>query len=72
MKKKTLDCIWVCNSLLKYYEILFVAGDEKWLLYSNVELKKLWYQSYFPPKKVLYDELFPEKLTNDLNKYHCD
>ena len=43
-KKNLLDCISSCNSLLKRNEnVLFlkqiVTGDEKWILYNNVEGK---------------------------------
>ena len=45
-KKKIPDLISVCNSLLKHNEnILFlekIMGDEKWILYSNVEQEISW------------------------------
>ena len=47
MKKNLLDCISVCDSLLKHMENVpflkqTVMSNEKWILDNNVELKRLW------------------------------
>ena len=67
-KKNLLDYISACDSLLKHNEnVLFlkqiVTGNEKWILYDNVEWKKLWGKRNEPlpttpkagvhPKKVI-------------------
>ena len=55
MKKKSLlDHISTCDFLLKGNEnVLFLKqigmGDEKWILYSNVEWKRLWGMRNEPP-----------------------
>ena len=46
-KKKIPDLISVCNSLLKHNKNIlflekFVMGDEKWILYNNVEQEISW------------------------------
>ena len=46
-KKNLLDRISACDSLLKHIEnVLYlkqiVMGDEKWILYNNVERKRSW------------------------------
>ena len=46
-EKNLFDCISTCNSLLKRNENVpflkqVVTGNEKWILYSNVERKRLW------------------------------
>ena len=44
-EKNLLDCISACNSLLKLHKNVpflkqIVTGDEKWILYHNVERKR--------------------------------
>ena len=46
-KKNLLDHISACDSLLKRNENVpvfkqIVTGDEKWILYNNMEWKRLW------------------------------
>ena len=46
-EKNLLDHISTCDSLLKHNENVpflkqIVTGDEKWLLYNNVERKRSW------------------------------
>ena len=46
-EKNLLDRISACDSLLKRNENIpflkqIVTGDEKWILYNNVEQKSLW------------------------------
>ena len=53
-EKNLLGRISACDSLLKYNEkVLFlkqiVTGDEKWILYNNVEWKRLWGKRNEPP-----------------------
>ena len=48
--KKNLDHIPPCDSLLKRNESVpflkqIVTGNEKWILYNNVEWKRLWGQA---------------------------
>ena len=43
-EKSLLDCIFTCDSLLRRNENvpflkLIVSGDEKWILYNNMEQK---------------------------------
>ena len=43
-EKSLLDCIFTCDSLLRRNENVpflkqTVSGDEKWILYNNVEQK---------------------------------
>ena len=53
-KKNLLDRISTCKSLLKHNEnVPFlkqnVTGDEKWILYNNVEQKRSWGKRNEPP-----------------------
>ena len=53
-EKNLLDPISACDSLLKCNEnVLFlkqiVTGDEKWILYNNVEWKRSWGKRHEPP-----------------------
>ena len=46
-KKNLLDCISACDSLLKCNKNVpflkqIVTGNEKWILYNNVECKRSW------------------------------
>ena len=46
-EKNLLDSVSTCDSLLKRNENVpflkqIVTGDEKWILYNNVEQKRLW------------------------------
>ena len=68
-EKKLLDRISACDSLLKCNENVpflkqIMMGDEKWILYNNVEQKKSWASEMnhhqlhqrvgLHPKKVMY------------------
>ena len=85
-KKTLLDRISSCDSLLKRNENVpflkqIVTGDEKWILYNNVEWKRSWGKRNEPPpttpkagiwwnwKGALYYELLPENQTINSNKY---
>ena len=53
-EKNLLDRISTCDSLLKQNENVsflkqVVTGDEKWILYNNVEWKRLWGKRNEPP-----------------------
>ena len=53
-EKNLLDRISTCDSLLKRNENVsflkqFVTGDEKWILYNNVEQKRSWGKRNEPP-----------------------
>ena len=53
-EKNLLDHISACNSLLKHNENVpflkqVVTGNEKWILYNNVEWKRLWGKRNEPP-----------------------
>ena len=89
-KENLLDHISACDSLLKCNKNIpflkqIVTGDEKWILYDNVEQKRSWGKQNEPPTTpkaglhpkrvilciwgVLYHELFPENQTVNSNKY---
>ena len=64
-EKNLLDRISASNSLLKRNEnILFlkqiVMGDEKWILYNNVEWKRLWGKRNEPPPTTPKAGLHPK------------
>ena len=66
-EKSLLDCISTCNSLLKCKEnILFlkqiVTGDEKWILYSNVEQMRSRGKRNEPPPTTPKAGLHPKKV----------
>ena len=53
-EKNLLDHIFACDSLLKRNENIpflkqIVKGDEKWILYNNVEWKRSWGKRNEPP-----------------------
>ena len=67
-KKNLLDCTSSCNSLLKRNEnVLFlkqiVTGNEKWVLYNNVEWKRSWDKRNEPPPTTPKASLHPKKVT---------
>ena len=66
-EKNLLDHIYACNSLLKRNEnVLFlkqvVTGDEKWILYDNVERKRSWGRRNEPPPTTPKSGLHPKKV----------
>ena len=66
-EKNLFDCISTCNSLLKSNEnVLFlkqiVTGDEKWILYNNVEWKRLWGKRNEPPPITPKASFHPKKM----------
>lgn len=87
-EKNLLDRISVCDSLLKRNKNLpflkqIVTGDEKWILYNNLERKRSWGKRNEPRlhptkvmlciwwdwKGVLFYELLPENQMINSNKY---
>ena len=66
-KKKLLDHISTCDSLLKHNGNLLllkqiVMGDEKWILYNNVEWKRSWGKRNEPPPTTPKASLHPKKV----------
>ena len=66
-EKNLLDHISACDSLLKCNEnVLFlkqiVMGDEKWILYNNVEWKRAWGKRNEPPPTTPKASLHPKKV----------
>ena len=66
-QKKNLDCISTCNSLLTCNENVpfikqIVTGNEKWILYNNVERKRLWDKRNEAPPTTPKAGLHPEKV----------
>ena len=66
-KKIPLDHISTCDSLLKRNEnVLFlkqiVMGDEKWILYNNVERERSWGKRNEPPPTTPKAGLHPKKV----------
>ena len=67
-KKNLLDHISTCGSLLKRNENVpflkqIVTGDEKWILYNNVEWKRSWgKQNEPPPRTTPKAGLHPKKV----------
>ena len=66
-KKNLLDHISACNSPLKHNENVsflkqIVTGDEKWILYNNVEWKRSWGKRKEPPPTTPKAGIHPEKL----------
>ena len=64
-EKNLLDRISACNSLLKRNKnVLFlkqiVTGDEKWILYNNVEQKRSWGKRKEPPPTTPKAGLHPK------------
>ena len=66
-EKNLLDRISTCNSLCKRKENVpflkqIVTGDEKWILYNNVERKRFWGKRNEPPPTTSKASLHPEKV----------
>ena len=66
-EKNLLDHISACDSVLKLNEnILFlkqiVTGDEKWILYNNVEWKRSWGKRNEPPLTTPKAGLHPKEV----------
>ena len=66
-KLSLLDCISACNSLLKCNKnVLFlkqiVMGNEKWILYNNMEWKRSWNKWNEPPLTTLEASLPQKKM----------
>ena len=67
MKKNLLDHISIFSSLFKRNKNVpflkqIVTGDEKWILYNNVELKRLWGKQSEPPPTTPKAGLYPKKV----------
>ena len=66
-EKNLLDCISPCDSLLKRNENVpflkqIVTGNEKWILYNNVEQKRWWGKRNEPPPATPKAGLHPKKV----------
>ena len=66
-KKNLLDHIFACDFLLKRNENVpflkqIVTGDEKWILYNNVERKRSWGKQNEPPPITPKASLHPKKV----------
>ena len=66
-EKNLLDHISACDSLLKRNENVpflkqIVTGDEKWILYSNMGLKRSWGKRNEPPPTTPKAGLRPRKV----------
>ena len=66
-EKNILDHSSACDSPLKRNENVpflkqIVMGDEKWLLYNNVERKRSWGKRNEPPTATPKADLHPEKV----------
>ena len=66
-EKKLLDRISACDSLLKCNENVpflkqIMMGDEKWILYNNVEQKRSWGKRNEPPPTTPKASLHPKKV----------
>ena len=66
-KKNLLDRISACDSLLKCNENVpflkqIVTGNEKWILYNNVEWKRSWSKGNEPPPTTPKAGLHPKKV----------
>ena len=66
-KKNLLDRISTCDSLLKRNENVpilkqIVTGNEKWILYNNVEWKRSWGKRNEPPPTTPKAGLHPKKV----------
>ena len=62
-----LEHIFTCDSLLKCNEnVLFlkqiVTGNEKWILYNNVEWKRLWGKQNEPPPTTPKADIHAKKV----------
>ena len=66
-EKNLLDHISACDSLLKRNENIpflkqTVIGNEKWILYNNVEWKRSWGKRNEPPSTTPRASLHPKKV----------
>ena len=66
-EKNLLDHVSACDSLLKRNENIpflkqIVTGDEKWILYNNVEWKRSWGKRNEPPPPTPKSGLHPKKV----------
>ena len=66
-EKNLLDRISACDSLLKHNEDIpllkqIVTGDEKWILYNNVEWKRSWDKPSEPPPTTPKAGFHPKKV----------
>ena len=66
-KKNLLDCISLYDFLLKHNKNVpflkqIVTGDETWILYNNVEWKRLWGKQNEPPPTTPKAGLHPKKV----------
>ena len=66
-EKNLLDRISSCDSLLKHKESVpflkqIVTGNEKWMLYNNVEWKRPWGKRNEPPPTTPKAGLHPKKV----------
>ena len=66
-EKNLLDRTSTCDSLLKHNENFpflkqIVMGDEKWILYNNVEWKRSWGKRNEPPPTTPKSGLHPKKV----------
>ncbi|XP_011062195.1 PREDICTED: histone-lysine N-methyltransferase SETMAR-like [Acromyrmex echinatior] len=65
-EKNLMDRISICDSLYKRNEKTFlkqvVTGDEKWIIYNNVERKKSWEKRNEPPLATPKTGLHPKKV----------
>ena len=67
LSEKNLYCILACNSLLKRNENVpflkqIVTGDEKWILYNNLERKRSWGKGNEPPPTTPKADVHPKKV----------
>ncbi|XP_018053785.1 PREDICTED: histone-lysine N-methyltransferase SETMAR-like [Atta colombica] len=66
-EKNLMDRISICNSLYKRNEETpflkeVVTGDEKWIIYNNVERKRSWGKRNEPPLATPKAGLHPKKV----------
>ena len=66
-KENLPDRISTCDSLLKHNKNVpflkqIVTGDEKWILYNNVEQKRSWGKQNEPPPTTRKASLHPKKV----------
>ena len=66
-KRNLLDRIFACDSLLKCNEYIpflkhIVTGNEKWIPYNNLKVKRSWGKRYEPPPTTPKAGLHPKKV----------
>ena len=66
-ERNLLDCTSTCDPLLKHNKTVpflkqIVVGDEKWILYNNVEQKRSWGKRNEPPPATPKAGLHPKKV----------